>query len=1126
MEGVRDDSLIQDGDISDPEIPEQDDDQDDDIDEEEEEDEEDEEEEEAEEEEQEKTKAKDTKKPTKPKQASSLEASSAAYTGGTFKSNMFKLQVDQMLQSIRPRQGKREATAAEALHKLKKQIDSIPARDALPLVDAERDLIKKSKVAIPFPDPRPAHDVKYKLAYEKPQNVNVVGSFPLKLSLRQSQTPLSIDMVVTMPKSLFQDKDYLNHRYFYKRAFYLACIAAGLKSSLSNDFTFQFVNFHNNPLHPVLLVVPKASTSENNWRVNIIPGVPDGTFPNDKLLPTKNCVRPAKSGDDDQAQHLPATPFYNASIQADSHITSYLKLLHASSTACEGYTDACMLGRVWLRQRGLASEANKGGFGNFEWSALMAVLLRTGAGSGMPVLSSGYSSYQLFKATLQYLAVKDLTKQPAILDAPNLTLPAQDGQPMLYDGPRGQNVLYKMTAWSYQHLRTEARTTLKMLGDNLFDQFDAAFILRSDNILSRYDFAVRIPCSVLTSDVSEDRQLLERYAKIHNVFSQGLGDRATQVVVQSPDQESWALGSARPNMERKGQLLIAVNVDPANASRAVDHGPAAENKKEAAAFRKFWGEKAELRRFRDGSILESLVWTAKEGAMSILREIVSYLLERYLGKAVAENAIFTGDEASRLVKHNNGLTAFQPLMEAFKTMESDIRGMDDLPLTIRSILAADSQLRYASVDPPMSNQRQMKRPADVVLQFEGSGRWPDDLVAIQRTKIAFLLKIGELFESTREGVTTRIGLENQGEDILNKAFLDVVYPTGFAFRIRIHHDREQTLVERILKSQSAAPSEKETAATALATYKRDFIKSPAHTQALQKLCTRYPVLSPTVRLLKKWFSAHLLSNHFSEEVIELFAIHTFTRPYPYTTPSSTQSAFLRTLTLLSRFDWRADPLIVDLGGDLKAEDVQAATTRFEAWRKLDPALNRVVLFVASTNDLEGTTWTDGTPAKVVCGRMTALAKAATAEVEGKSLSLDVETLFASPLTDYDFVIHLNPAYTSTKLKAAGGKYKNLAIAENTDASLVDFAPTDAFFQELQNVYGSSLALFYGGAGSNVIAGLWSPVTAARSWKVNLSYSTRPVKKGEEVIAEINKSAILAEMARLGGDLVKKVEANR
>ena len=41
---------------------------------------------------------------------------------------------------------------------------------------------------------------------------------------------------------------------------------------------------------------------------------------------------------------------------------------------------------------------------------------------------------------------------------------------------------------------------------------------------------------------------------------------------------------------------------------------------------------------------------------------------------------------------------------------------------------------------------QTPAPADVILQFEGSGRWPDDLVAIQRTKIAFLLKINDMLQ--------------------------------------------------------------------------------------------------------------------------------------------------------------------------------------------------------------------------------------------------------------------------------------------------------------------------------------------------------------------------------------------
>lgn len=59
-------------------------------------------------------------------------------------------------------------------------------------------MIKSSRVAVPFPEPRPAHDAKYKLEYAKPANINVVGSYPLKLTTRTSDV-LGIDMVVTMP---------------------------------------------------------------------------------------------------------------------------------------------------------------------------------------------------------------------------------------------------------------------------------------------------------------------------------------------------------------------------------------------------------------------------------------------------------------------------------------------------------------------------------------------------------------------------------------------------------------------------------------------------------------------------------------------------------------------------------------------------------------------------------------------------------------------------------------------------------------------------------------------------------------------------------------------------------------
>lgn len=52
-----------------------------------------------------------------------------AYTGEVYKSNMFKLQVDELLDQIRPKHGKKEAAAEKALRELKVIIENIPARE-------------------------------------------------------------------------------------------------------------------------------------------------------------------------------------------------------------------------------------------------------------------------------------------------------------------------------------------------------------------------------------------------------------------------------------------------------------------------------------------------------------------------------------------------------------------------------------------------------------------------------------------------------------------------------------------------------------------------------------------------------------------------------------------------------------------------------------------------------------------------------------------------------------------------------------------------------------------------------------------------------------------------------------
>ncbi|KAL5116786.1 U3 snoRNP protein [Pleosporales sp. CAS-2024a] len=1124
---------------------------------------------------------------SKPPKRPAANLPHGVYTSESFKSNVFKLQVDELLQQVKLKYGKKEASAENAMRTLKTIIEQIPSRDALPIPEAEKTL-KSSGTAVPFPIPLPPKDAKYKLQYEKPASINATGSYPLKIATRADDA-FSIDLVVTMPKSLFTDKDYLNHRYFYKRAYYLACLAAGITASKEHAFKLSYDYLNGNQLQPILLVRPNGNGDADDFSsakcaINILISVPDDAFPRNKLLPGSNCVRPKGAEDEATNKTLAPTPFYNGTVQSDANVTAYLKLLHATASRVDAFRDACVLGRVWLKQRRLGSKTRKGGFGNFEWATLMALLLQPDSGIGGQALSAGYSSYQLFKATLQFLARHDLAKKPFMVQAPNVTIPKTEKTPVFFDGARSQNVLFKMTPWSYKRLQTEAKATVDMLSETAFDPFDSTFILKTELPHIKYAATLELPLSALELDAkneSQDDELIQACGKINNALTRALTDRITALSFVLPEEEPWSLSSQRPKSDdARGSLLVNFATDAANAGRTVDHGPSAEHKQEAAAFRKFWGEKSELRRFKDGSILESVVWSSKDVSITVMEQIVLYVLGRHVSSKAAEHVKFTSDAFAQFVtagriQGQSGVAPFLPIMNAFSAMEKDIRDLEELPLRLRHLRAADPQLRYASVEPPTAGHQ----PAAVVLQFEGSGRWPDDLCAIQRTKIAFLLRIAELLVNAKPEYLARVGLENPSQPAQNQGFLDVTAPGGFTFRIRVYHDREVTLFERQLKDGTLDAVSRESAAASLALYKREFVQSPMHSQVLQTLSTRFLALSPSIRLVKRWFACHLLAPHFAPELIELLVVRTFLQPHPWTVPSTATTGFLRTLAWISRWDWRQTPLIVDLSTTfsanateladssskgMNAAELERLQTRFEAWRRIDPAMNRVVLFAATNVDEDGTTWTDKSkPEKVVAARLTALAKAATQAVradddglvkdisvnssgQSQTAALSPESLFRANVSEYDVVIRMHAKHTlkPSKKRKSEMQFKNIQMQQSCGkgAAAASTPLAQLFAQELVAIYDDAIIWFWDPETLDKIVGLWNPVvTGQRRWKIKPGWNSEPVRKkkkkkkssggGEEdkekedVDIRVNKAAVVHEIRRLGGDLIREIEIN-
>lgn len=399
--------------------------------------------------------------------------------------------------------------------------------------------------------------------------------------------------------------------------------------------------------------------------------------------------------------------------------------------------------------------------------------------------------------------------------------------------------------------------------------------------------------------------------------------------------------------------------------------------------------------------------------------------------------------------------SFQALSEAFERFVRELKDLKDVPLGISGVIPVGEGLTHTSVRSPypqnynkLSSQQAGEYyipPQEAILLFEGSGKWPDDLKAIQKVKIGFLLHIARQLEATY-AVSAKVGLMNEDLDIANQGFMDVVYETGYSFRVTIQHDpnhREATLLERSLKNTALSHGERTKYEIALKYYRNTFMRGTAHAQALHALRGKYYFLPNTIRLVKRWIAAHMLSPQISSRAIELIVCYVYCRPYPWNSPASAETGFVRTLKLLSTWDWRKDPLIMDLDGSMTTTRYEEISKEFEGIRKQDPGIAHAAWCIYSTYDATGSCWTRETPGKPVAARVTALAKSSL-DVLAKD-SGNVKQIFTTPLTDYDFLIQVKSDYSSM---TSGSMFKNLQGQGWKDV-LVDFDPIQVFLKDLE-----------------------------------------------------------------------------
>ena len=1130
-------------------------------------------------------------------------------TGDLYLNNVFKLQLDEMLQHVRPRMD-RAKSLEQTLRKLQALFEALPDIDMQPLSAATETLerIVGHAVEVPWADPVPRGDPAYSIGFAKPSALHLIGSWPLKAAARRPGA-MDVDMEVCMPSSLFQEKDTMNARYFTKRAFYLAVLAESLRQAESSlRLDVDYLDLYGDRRCTYLVLRPQPDAHE--WaslhaviRVHVAHA--SGTFPVQRLAPDRNSLRGALVGATEGAE-LPATPLYNACILADSMRLAHFVYLNATAEMCAAFAEACQLLKTWATQRGFGSlllfghDAKKHAArrvvagtddARFVLSMLLAHLLH-GEPKGSATrhkLAPGLSSVQLFRGTLDYLSKQSfatpvfMKAQPRFGLAPS-TIPAtaMAASERAFVDPSGSlNLLAHWPASSVDLLQREAAQTMRMLNDS-DDHFATLFLTPQSILAQRFDEVVL--CHVRDDMADVVRRLDAGGARAWgirralDVAARALGQRAQGLAVCAAPSQAYAPGAA-PALSLHLELGLLLDAD--HAWHQVEHGPPPESP-EAAQFRAFWGDAAELRRFRDGRVLESVVWPVASLAQryGLPRHVLRHAFMhhriakkvRCMGEGFAGLVDMTPSLSSRAYLKDPAVHGFQLVQAAYDQLVRELRAMDELPLSVMGVAPVAPALRSMSplVPGPLHLAELGGQVPDVaaylplqalLLTMESSGQWPDDLAAIQEMKTALYERMADVLMKRLPGSLARVVYDNDattGETIQDQTALHLTLATGFAFSLRIHHDREQTLLERLLRDKST----RAVAAHALQRYHMRFTYAPAHHAALQALQDRHPALGMTVRLVRRWFAAQLLSPHVPVEAMELLAVAVFVTN-AHAAPVTGVHGLVRVLHLLAHWDWRETPLLIPLenatrlahqrkaalsdeGSTLLKEAAPSfpaaqradAEQQFSAQRARDPALKHHAWVLATEMDIGSKAWTRDAPSAMVADGVRQLALRAVRMLEEVPTRLaHIRALFAPAFDAYDFVIHIRPSvhmrYAEALAPDAGAwlqPRKKRSYANLEDAPLrpsvygseprAGLDPVAEYVQLLQQLYPDTFTLFYDELGGTAIGGLWNRALGKpHAFKVLLGHSSAPHAKG----VVLNRAAILAEVQRLGHGLVDRVD---
>lgn len=269
-------------------------------------------------------------------------------TENLFNSNLFRLQVEEVLQEVKVKE-KTEKKFQQWFTVFEDHLNSMSDDDAEYDL-TEKTLAKKLKVKIPISSE--TNKTKCIFKFYKFKDVKICGSYALGCSINSK---LIVDVQITVPAETYTKNDSINYRYHKKRAAYLAYIASHLKKlEIIQEVKYTWV--HGCNTKPVIDVIPLEKLANHfTVRINLVCEVE--AYKLHRFSPQRNNLREAwlfnKETQENSSEVGPPTPIYNSSVLSDLTAPANDNLLTDTLLKSDNLKQAIVLLKIWLRQRGL-----------------------------------------------------------------------------------------------------------------------------------------------------------------------------------------------------------------------------------------------------------------------------------------------------------------------------------------------------------------------------------------------------------------------------------------------------------------------------------------------------------------------------------------------------------------------------------------------------------------------------------------------------------------------------------------------------------------------------------------------------------------------------------------------------